>query len=362
MSRLRELCFSSRFVSAFLDEAGIRDGEREAALRAAGIARQAMQSGRALVTEEQFAALFRHLANSLEDELPGLLSRPLRCGAMKYAALSVISSPSLGVALRRHARYLNLVIHDFEVSFEPGPTASTIAFEPDSDRPTKEMAFSLMLKLFHGLASWLVGRDLPLAGVNFTFAAPSYADDLRELYPGPVKFGRDRNELVFSSSLLDLRVQRNPQDLRRFLERQPLDWLSVRFAERPLVQRVREFLLQAEHAASTIEDAAHHLGMSSRNLSRHLKEEGASFREVKDGLRFELAVARLTQTDDALSVIAQDLGFSDASAFHRAFRAWTGVAPGSFRRRPGTDGRRDAGGVPRRPSPGSTMQAATNGS
>lgn len=361
MARFRELGFSPSFVTAFLREAGVEEGERAAALQAAAIAPGAIRSGLARITEEQFGALFRHLANTLEDELPGLLSRPLRCGAMKYAALSVITAPSLGVALRRHARYLNLVIHDFEVSFEAGVAVSTIAFEPNSDQPTKEMAFALMLKLFHGLASWLVGRELPLTQVSFTFDAPPYAEDLRELYPGPIGFGRRRNELVFPSSLLDLRVKRNPQDLRRFLDRQPLGWLSVPSTERPTAEGVRDFLLQCESAASTIDEAAQHLGMSSRNLSRHLKEEGASFREIKDGLRFELAVARLTQTDDPLSAIAEDLGFSDASSFHRAFRNWTGVAPGSFRRRPSRNAERNAAPPRRSPPPDSGLRLAERG-
>src|SRR5690554_3264600 len=98
--------FSPCFVQSFLKEAGVSEAECHSALQAAGIAPRVLgesmsSAADATVSKEQFAALFRHLAYQLEDELPGLLSKPLRCGAMKYAALSVITAPTLVVALRR---------------------------------------------------------------------------------------------------------------------------------------------------------------------------------------------------------------------------------------------------------------------
>jgi AraC-like DNA-binding protein len=178
-----------------------------------------------------------------------------------------------------------------------------------------------------------VRRELPIAAVNFTFPAPLYAEDLRKLFPGPVNFDCDRGELVFASTLLDLKARRTIQDLRRCLDRYPRDWLSLRFVQQPLAGRVREFLAQAEPRAFSVDETALHLCISSRSLSRHLKEEGTSFQQIKDELRFDLAIIRLTQSEIPLCAIAEELGFSDLSSFHRAFRSWSGVSPGSYRRR-----------------------------
>ncbi len=329
--------FSACFVQSFLKETGISEAERHSALQAAGISPDILEGTMSTaadltVSEEQFAALFKHLTYQLEDELPGLLSKPLRCGAMKYAALSVITAPTLAVALRRLARYLNLVIHDFEVSFEPGDTSSAIVFTgTETAGALKTMAFALMLKMLHGLASWLVEHHLPVERANFSFCPPAYANDLRQLFSGPVCFGAERSELIISSRLLELAVLRSPMDLRGFLDRQPQEWLSTSLLPQTHARRVRQYLAQTDLAVISVEDTCRHLGISSRNLSRRLKEENTSFQQVKDGLRFDFAVARLTQTDAPLTEIAQELGFSDASSFNRAFRIWSGVAPGSYR-------------------------------
>jgi AraC-like DNA-binding protein len=329
--------FSACFVQSFLKETGISEAERHSVLQAAGISPGIFDGTMSIasdpmVSEEQFAVLFKHLTYQLEDELPGLLSKPLRCGAMKYAALSVITAPTLAVALRRLARYLNLVIPDFEVSFEPGDTSSAIVFtETETAGTLKSMAFALMFKMLHGLASWLVEHYLPVERVNFSFRPPAYANDLRQLFPGEVCFGAEQSELIISSRLLELAVLRSPMDLRGFLDRQPQEWLSTSFPHQTQAQRVREYLAQADLAVISVEDTCQHLGISKRSLSRRLKEENTSFQQVKDGLRFDFAVARLTQTDAPLAKIAEELGFSDASSFNRAFRTWTGVAPGSYR-------------------------------
>lgn len=329
--------FSACFVQSFLKETGISEAERHSVLQTAGISPGILEGAMSTaadptVSKEQFAVLFKHLTYQLEDELPGLLSKPLRCGAMKYAALSVITAPTLAVALRRLARYLNLVIPDFEVSFEPGDTSSAIVFtEAETANALKTMAFALMFKMLHGLASWLVEHYLPVESANFSFCPPAYANDLRQLFPGQVCFGAERSELIISSRLLELAVLRSPMDLRGFLDRQPQEWLSTSFPHQTHAQRVREYLAQANLAVISVEDTCQHLGISSRSLNRRLKEENTSFQQVKDGLRFDFAVARLTQTDAPLAKIAEELGFSDASSFNRAFRTWTGVAPGAYR-------------------------------
>src|SRR3546814_11296869 len=64
-----------------------------------------------------------------------------------------------------------------------------------------------------------------------------------------------------------------------------------------------------------------------------LEEEGQSIRAIKDALRRDLAIRQLTRTPHTVGEIAQALGFAEPSAFHRAFRQWTGVSPGDYRQR-----------------------------
>ena len=72
--------------------------------------------------------------------------------------------------------------------------------------------------------------------------------------------------------------------------------------------------------------------MSPRTLHRRLGEEGSSFRIIKEALRRDLALSRLTKTGHSIARVAADLGYADTSAFYRAFTGWTGMSPERYRR------------------------------
>ena len=103
--------------------------------------------------------------------------------------------------------------------------------------------------------------------------------------------------------------------------------------DREAVRAVREHLAATLAAGSSLDQAARNLGISKRTLHRRLREEGASFRSVRDAVRRQAALARLERTGDPVAAIALDLGYSEPSAFFRAFIAWTGLAPSEYRRR-----------------------------
>jgi AraC-like DNA-binding protein len=105
--------------------------------------------------------------------------------------------------------------------------------------------------------------------------------------------------------------------------------------DREIVPRVREFLTRSLSAG--LDEAARELGVSARTLHRRLRVEGSSFRAVKDALRRSLALAHLEKTRKSIAEIAAELGYSEPSAFFRAFQAWTGEAPSVHRRQLGKE-------------------------
>ena len=80
-----------------------------------------------------------------------------------------------------------------------------------------------------------------------------------------------------------------------------------------------------------IEAIASRLGYAPRTLQRKLKEVGTSYQELLDKTRSQFAAQYLQEKHIAISEIAGLLGFSEASAFHRAFKRWTGMTPSEFR-------------------------------
>jgi AraC-like DNA-binding protein len=326
------LTVCSTFVRAFLAETEVPENEAPALLRQAGVSADVLGEGRGRVTEEQFASLYRQIASRFDDELPNLLSHPLRSGAMKLAGHAVINAGTLGGAMHRHAQFFRVIVHDFETRLIGGPEVSAILIEePASGRRCKALALVMVLRVIYGCAAWLVKRELPLVRTDFAFARPDYAEAIINMFPGPVAFGQERTRMVIATELLGLRVQRKAAELREQLARQPRDWICVPQADRVVTHQVRDFLLGKGMATANLDSVAKALHVSSRTLCRKLEAEHTSFRAAKDGARRDRAIDRLMNSAAPIAEIAYELGFGHPSAFHRAFRAWTGTTPASYR-------------------------------
>ena len=327
------LTFSSRFLQAFFAETGTEPERQRRLMEQADMAPDTLNAANGRVTEDQFSSLYRSIASETDDEMLNLLSRPIPGGTMKYAGYIMISAPTAGVALYRFSRFLRMLNRDFDVKIlRDGKTAS-IVVEGLGERPqSRAIARQLTLKVFHGMGSWLTGQPIELIDVDFDFPAPPYTEDIYALLPGRINFDRPATAMHFDASVLDLKIHRSERELRTFLARQPRDWLLPPSVRQPVAHQVRACLLEGDVGAMKAPDIAKALNMSLRTLCRRLALEGASVKDVKDALRRDLAIHRLTQTQESISKIAESLGFGDNPSFYRAFRSWTGVAPGAYRR------------------------------
>jgi AraC-like DNA-binding protein len=132
--------------------------------------------------------------------------------------------------------------------------------------------------------------------------------------------------------LLDLPIRRDEAALTTFLDGAPGKITTLYRRDREMVIRVRDLLRSALPATLSLDDIAARLHLSPRSIHRRLTDEGTTFRGIKDALRRDLALARLTRGKTPISQIANDLGYADTSAFYRACIEWTGLAPAHYRR------------------------------
>ena len=239
---------------------------------------------------------------------------------------------SLSAALYRFTSFWNLLLDDYELRLEADEQRMCILLEPRADDKPQRFGHMLMLKLGHGVASWLTGRELPLAEVGFAFERPVFAEDYPVLFPSPIRFGAPRSRIVFSEGLGDLPISRSEMEMQEFLLRAPRDWIFTSFREHALSLRLRELLLQADRLDFHLRDAAQSLNLTPRTLMRRLDAEGTSFQAIKDGLRRDIAIRDLSRGLKSVEEISQDVGFASAANFHRAFRRWTSATPGAYRK------------------------------
>jgi AraC-like DNA-binding protein len=180
-----------------------------------------------------------------------------------------------------------------------------------------------------------IETTLPIVEIRFAHREPADTSEHQRILAAPLRFDANENAIVLPSSALDLPHARADARLVHMLDRHARDLLGRLPEVHDFTDRVRAVLAaelrggnpSAEHVADT-------LHMSVRTLSRRLADLGTSHKELLDTLRCELAKTHLAADALAIGEVAFLLGFSEASAFHRAFRRWTGRTPQEFRRDP----------------------------
>jgi AraC-like DNA-binding protein len=155
----------------------------------------------------------------------------------------------------------------------------------------------------------------------------------RMFFGCPVLFGTVSAQLHYDESSLTAPFAEGDSRLVAILEGQAAEVLSTLPRVGTVVERVRaQVRRQLEHGtAGGLEATAAEFRMSVRTLRRRLRQAGTSYRSVLDQARRERGVALVEEGDQTLAAIAQRVGFADTTAFARAFRRWTGVAPRVYR-------------------------------
>ena len=284
------------------------------------------------VTLGEIARLYQLAAVETGDEMMGLWNRPIRPRALQHLVTVQREAGSLPSALYRFTTYWNLLLDDFYLDLRSDPDEVELRLVPYvADTVSQRFGHMLLLKLAHGLMSWLSGVETPVKEVRFAFSRPQFAADYAVVFPCPVHFAVPHTSILFDPRQFTRPIARSPAEASVFLERAPLDWIFTGSRAHTHSLRVRAILYGAPRQACKLPEAATALNMTARTLNRRLKEEGTSFQDIKDALRRDIAISALQQGTDSIEKIAFNTGFSASANFHRAFRNWTGRTPGSYR-------------------------------
>jgi AraC-like DNA-binding protein len=315
-----------------------RYGEDPAgALREARIKPAQVENPRARITAAQLETLAGAAMRQLDDEALGWFSRKLPWGSYGLLCRASVTSPTLGVALKRWCRHHRLLTDDVVLELSHAGAAATLSIaEHRRFGELREFCLVTLLRYVHGYACWSVDSRIPLLGATFPFDEPPHADAYPLMFPGPTAFGATRAGFSFDAQYLALPLRRDERALQVMLQRAlPLTVLQYR-RDRLLVRRVREVLRAEGERVRGAEDLARRLHVSVRTLHRQIREEGSSLQVLKDEARRAVASELLYRTDRSVKQVAWSVGFRSEKSFARAFKAWTGSSPSEYRRKPGT--------------------------
>lgn len=239
-------------------------------------------------------------------------------------------SMTLGDAIIRLARFGRLL-----------GTSSSVVLEVDGERTTiREAAYDgpqlhfqgaiCQLGIFGLIGCRLTDQYLPSKELQLARGEPIERDRLAKFFGGEVVFGAARNALVFDSALLHLPVRHYDAERSRELDQRAQILLSQLPRERSFAGGITH-LLKSGLAGDSIDDLADRLCLTPRTIARNLAAEGVTYQQLRDEVRKARAKEYLSATALSSTEIGIALGFSDGTAFMRAFKRWTGTTPSAFR-------------------------------
>lgn len=301
-------------------------------LERAGIAPGLLNAPRSQVTQAQVARLVQLLTRRMRDEFWGLCQRPVPLGSLARTCQLLIHCRTLEEGLRLGFAHYRGWLSDFVPRLQVQRDKAFIRAIPvDTMQASSGHAERALCLFAHGLASWFVGRRIPIEAVMYRPMDQHMTTEAQRIFQAPVEYESTCIGLRFSAHWLQLPIVQTPDTLDSFLRATPVNLLIQYRGRSTISERVRRLLQKHLRQDLTLEALGDMLAMTPQTLRRRLREEGLGFRELKDELRYDVAIAQLARPEVPLEDIAHAVGFEDLSSFHRAFKAWTGLPPGAYR-------------------------------
>lgn len=286
----------------------------------------------------QLVELYQHGARLTGDDAFGLhvgeQDSPKLYGILGYVT---INSQTVGEALNRLVRFQQIRTNACEFSLKViGSNAHLFYIYQTTEisRQERRHESEETLCSFLQISRMATGIDWSPSEVHFEHEQPKDISEHKRIFRAPVCFGKPVTQMIFNSSILTIPLVAADLTLGLLLERQAEELLekSTRAGEEGFVNQVRRLISEnLSGGEMRMETICQKLGISSRTLQRNLKEEGTSYQKLLEETQSELSKFYLQKPDIAICEISYLLGFSQPSAFHRAFRRWTGLTPRAFR-------------------------------
>jgi AraC-like DNA-binding protein len=278
----------------------------------------------------QFARLYDVVRRAIQDELFGFFRRPVPIGAYATLIALITRCSTVDDAFDATKTFYRMFDpHDYWRLERSDPAKFSLSVSDEGQADSIFFVHTSLLSMWRTLL-WAADQRIALRGMILDRRFESMIGETRFLFGVEPSFAEE-NAILFDAHVLDLPVVRRPSDAVEHAATSLIQMLGEA-PQDSLESRIRA-LLSAERpiASSGLKEIAEALGMSRQTLSRRLQERGSSFQALKDDLRRDHAIAMLTSGQRSVADIGEALGYSEPSAFSRAFRTWTGLSPGRYR-------------------------------
>ncbi len=291
---------------------------------------------------DAYGKLYRRISVHLSQEWFGMLSGgPVPRGAIRYLCLLAVHCSTLEQAVRRCHEFFELC-RGFKAKqqVKRGEThalfsivkVSTVS-DADFDTlmtTTSQDVIKTTLRVYHGFAEWLIGREIPITGLYYSFPAPQKENGTAAC---PIYYDADYCGYQIDASFLDAPVIQTEESINAFSDQAAyFVFAKDHLGGGSVAEQVKTILFRTQgRAAPTAQTMAEKLNLSVTSLNRKLSGEGTSYQALKDEARLELTLYHLRKPKMSTAEVAALLGFESPSGLYRSFKKWTGMTLNEYR-------------------------------
>jgi AraC-like DNA-binding protein len=233
-------------------------------------------------------------------------------------------------------RYINLVSPGAEISLFENDSDYVLAYKFTTTAPMKcyQDVEGTMAQFVFMIRDVLQDETWQPKRIYLAHPALNPSDHLNFPVGESVIYGHAFSGVSFPKNVINYPIENSDPMLLSILESQVSQLASNLAVQDTALERIRLLISSGlRHSNSTSSTVATALGMSRRTLTRRLHEAGVTFKELREDIVFELAKSSLVDTKAPVAEIAQEMGYSDSSAFNRVFRRLSGDTPLQYRKR-----------------------------
>ncbi|MBD2529055.1 AraC family transcriptional regulator [Nostoc flagelliforme FACHB-838] len=335
---MKEATFSVSIVRDIVQYAATSGIDAKKLCTAAGIELALIEMPDQQITGAPLRALWREVVKLTGDENFGLhlgeAFNAAAIGIVGYVLLNCNTFDQVLEKLSRYTRlfsqgvYINFTVFEGQVLCDCEIVDYLKNYLLEEPRHPIESTFAALMTV----TKMLTGKQLYPQTVWFQHPRPNDISEHERIFRSSIRFFAPTNRMILDANCLHWPVlSANPSLLSIFEQyaKAMLHELSQENTYSNLV--VQTISQQLKGEVPTLKIIAHNLAISVRNLQRELQTEGTSYQQLLDATRKELALRHLKKTDASIHDVAFLLGFSEPSAFHRAFKRWTGKTPQAYR-------------------------------
>lgn len=250
-------------------------------------------------------------------------------GILGYALLS---AKDLRQAIEFSSRYYEIFAPVIRFEFEISPPyVRATAVQSTALGRFEIFAHEATLACTAAIARVLLDEPIRPTRLTLCYPEPSHSQRYADVFDCPPEFDAPHTCIEFESKYLDAPLKLSNREMAEICRQQCERSLRTTKERGGLVSKVRETLLETPGRFPKMDAVAAALGLSVRSLRRHLGENGVTYQKLLDQVRTDLAVGYLKNSPLSVEQIAELVGYGEAASFRKAFRKWTGKAPGKFR-------------------------------